>query len=728
MNLLQMSLSAGIMIIAITVVRALAINRLPKKTFLVLWGIALIRLLLPFSFPSPLSVYSLANRAGIAEPTTNFPAVNMPVLTAPQIAEYAPGNTAGAAPVPVWMVVWGMGAILCALYFVISYLNYRRGFMDSLPVENAFAAEWLAGRQLKRHIEIRQSNRIKAPLTYGFLHPVILMPKHTDWSDTQKLQYVLQHEYVHILRFDTATKILLAGALCMHWFNPLVWAMYLLANRDLELSCDESVVRSFGATIKSAYALALISMEEQKSGFIPFCNNFSKNAIEERIKAIMKMKKTSAMAVLAAFALIVAVTASFATSAAAANLPLAAIPDTDFSQAEFDQLLELRFDGYEKLTVAEYQEKVWTLTDNADSKLLLERVSQDAQLLDMRYTNDTASWLLNTLIPLTAEKWQTSAFGGYAEGTDADGRGDHAVLEYQVVLTILDATHLSVGEYEQARQGVMDGLQRLLQGKSITQLQDESGMNTIILAEIEALKSKWESSFLEIGVEYRFMPLSMDAASSSDSNNGEGEPRRYAAATQADYQSLLKLKTEDYRNQPVAAFNEALLDWANVNFERSERISGDAAGNDFQALLTDEERAFVTLTAQASGEENAVLVQSLYTGGEKKDPVLGNFYLTKEENDNTRAALANLFYQLTYHITDEKRLTVGERDYALAGVINGIQQYWDNADINTLIAMDAEKMLKELKTIAADYSTELIEISFVNDTVHFEGMTEPIKQ
>lgn len=728
MNLLQMSLSAGIMIIAITVVRALAINHLPKKTFLALWGIALIRLLLPFSFPSPLSVYSLANRAGIAEPTTNFPAGNMPAFTAPQIAEYAPGNTAGAAPVPVWMVVWGMGAILCALYFVISYLNYRRGFMDSLPAENAFAAEWLAGHQLKRHIEIRQSNRIKAPLTYGFLHPVILMPKHTDWSDTQKLQYVLQHEYVHILRFDTATKILLAGALCLHWFNPLVWAMYLLANRDLELSCDESVVRSFGAAIKSSYALALISMEEQKSGFIPFCNNFSKNAIEERIKAIMKMKKASAMAVLAAFALIAAVTVSFATSAAAADLPLAAIPDTDFSQAEYDQLLALRFDGYEKLTVAEYQEKVWTLTDTVDSKLLLERVSQDAQLLDMRYTNDMASYLLNTLIPLTAEKWQTSAFGGYAEGTDADGRGDHAVLEYQVALTILDAAHLSVGEYEQARQGVTDGLQMLLQGKSTARLQDESGMNTTILAEIEALKSKWESPFLEIGVEYRFMPLSMDAASSPDPDNGEGEPRKHAAATQADYQSLLKLKTEDYRNQPVAAFNEALLDWANVNFERSERIAIDAAGNDFQAQLTEEERAFVTLTAQASGEENAVLVQSLYTGGEKKDPVLGNFYLTKEEKDNGRAALANLFYQLTYHITDEKRLTVGERDYALAGVINDIQQYWDNTDIDTLIAMDAEKMLKELKSIAADYSTDLIEISFVNDTVHFEGMTEPIKQ
>ncbi|MDR0197594.1 MAG: M56 family metallopeptidase, partial [Oscillospiraceae bacterium] len=128
-------------------------------------------------------------------------------------------------------------------------------------------------------------------MTYGIWKPVILLPKNTDWRDEPRLRYVLAHEITHIRRFDILLKWLLAAAVCVHWFNPLVWVMYILANRDIELSCDEAVVRTFGETAKSAYALTLIGLEERKSGFSPLCNNFAKNAIEERIESIMKIKK-----------------------------------------------------------------------------------------------------------------------------------------------------------------------------------------------------------------------------------------------------------------------------------------------------------------------------------------------------------------------------------------------------------------------------------------------------
>jgi hypothetical protein len=166
---------------------------------------------------------------------------------------------------------------------------------------------------------IRQSDRISAPLTFGISHPVILMPKATDWSDETALQYILAHEYVHIRRFDTVTKLILMVTLCVHWFNPLVWVMYVLANRDLELSCDESVIRQLGENTKSAYARTLIRMEETRSGLRPLCNSFSKNAIEERIVAIMKMKKTSLAAMLTAAIVIVGVGTVFATSAQATS-------------------------------------------------------------------------------------------------------------------------------------------------------------------------------------------------------------------------------------------------------------------------------------------------------------------------------------------------------------------------------------------------------------------------
>ncbi len=156
-------------------------------------------------------------------------------------------------------------------------------------------------------------------MTYGVLHPVILMPKQTDWKNINQLRYIFSHEYVHIYRFDTIAKLIAAYALCIHWFNPLVWVMYILFNRDIELACDESVIRQFGDKSKSAYSLMLISMEAKKSGLSPLCNNFSKNAIEERITAIMNTKRTTIITLLSACLIVLVTVSLFATSAIAST-------------------------------------------------------------------------------------------------------------------------------------------------------------------------------------------------------------------------------------------------------------------------------------------------------------------------------------------------------------------------------------------------------------------------
>lgn len=175
--------------------------------------------------------------------------------------------------------------------------------------------KWLEDHKLIRSVSIRQSDRISAPLTYGIVKPIILVPQTTDWKDTTQLQYIFLHEYVHICRFDTVTKLISTFALCVHWFNPLVWIMYILYNRDMELACDESVVRLSGETSKKDYSLMLISMEAKKSGLLPFCNNFSKNAVEERITAIMKIKKTTNGLIIGSLALILMIIMLFVTSA-----------------------------------------------------------------------------------------------------------------------------------------------------------------------------------------------------------------------------------------------------------------------------------------------------------------------------------------------------------------------------------------------------------------------------
>lgn len=319
MSLLQMSFLGTVIILLIVVLRAVLINRLPKKTFLILWWIALIRLLVPFSIKSVTSIYSLLqsiysdiNPVRTAQTTTFLPIHgNMPEI-ANGLSEAMVQRTES---ISILSVIWLAGLLLCFGFFAVSYIKCYREFRFSLPVENDILEAWKEKHPLKRSLSIRQTETIAAPLSYGVIRPVILMPKNTEWKNIYQLRYVLEHEYVHIRWLDMLTKLIMIAAVCIHWFNPLVWVMYILFNRDLELSCDETVVRRFGMDIKSVYATALISMEEKKSGLTPLCNSFSKNAIEERIRAIMKIKKTSKFAVIISAVLVICVTGGFATSA-----------------------------------------------------------------------------------------------------------------------------------------------------------------------------------------------------------------------------------------------------------------------------------------------------------------------------------------------------------------------------------------------------------------------------
>lgn len=376
MSLVQMSLSAALMIVAIIILRALTIERFPKKTFLVLWWIALLRLLIPFSIPSVMSIYSwispdvpkavhqevqeitesqstsepvleipsevLQNaspqedavsavpeqtRSEVVENSTQFEMTPIPD-TDIEYVEVKPSKSFSEIFFDMLPVIWGIGIGIIAAFFGINYWRGIREFRMSLPVENEFVDEWLSSHQLRRNITIRQYDCIHTPLTYGIFRPVILLPKESLKQPPSTLNFILTHEWVHIRRFDCVTKILLTAALCIHWMNPLVWVMYLLFNRDIELSCDETVLHLLGRNKRSDYALALIDMEEQKSGFASFASGFGRNAIEERIRAIMKMKKASLITILAAVVVVVCVSILFATSAK--NNPI----DTELPSSE----------------------------------------------------------------------------------------------------------------------------------------------------------------------------------------------------------------------------------------------------------------------------------------------------------------------------------------------------------------------------------------------------------
>ena len=727
MSLEQMSFSASVLILVIILTRALAINRLPKITFLILWVVVLLRLLIPFSLSSPISLYSIISyNTMIADTTMETPGMNvLPIITPTQkqtsdITITQP--SAITSPLSIWTIIWIVGALLCAVYFVISYIRCLREFQTSIVVKNDFTADWLREHKIVRTISIRQSRRISAPLTYGIFQPVILVSHQTDWSDEKHLKYVLAHEYVHIRRFDIVTKVFLTVALCIHWFNPFVWAMYILANRDIELSCDEAVVHSFGETIKSTYAGILVSMEERKSVLTPYYNSFSKNAIEERIIAIMKIKKTSLIAVLTAIIMVAGITTVFATTAMAnSNNPLTAIPDTDFTNDEYDKLLALQFEGYEKLSVADYREKVCTIldADYPDYMELIERMYHDDQISELRYTNGTASFLNNTLIPVIAENWEKRDFGNYIKSADKAG-SDGGCLEYTITRFILDSNQLTVEQHEQSIHGFMDGIQRFWESKSETELQDEATMNKAIESEIERLKKQWETPDIQLDMTYYFMPLSVfdipqENVPGTDDIN---EERDLPAATEAEYKLLLALKTADFKNKTVSDFNYTLLEWANENHEIVERISKDVAFNDIRVNLTDDELSFVTLTFPISNTQNAVMIRNEWKGGSKEYPIV-QYELTRSEEPYV---WYNLWYQISIRIPDESKLTIGERDQYLTNVINGMQTFWNEKSIEELAAVDEKICRTQLNTLVSNNSNNLIKIEVVN--LAFEGFDE----
>lgn len=323
MNLLQMSLSGAVLIVVIVVIRAVTINRLPKNTFLVLWGIVLVRLLIPFSIPSELSVYSFIEKNSVLQNILSESQAAR-LLTLSNAATPVPSNALNPTlqndfVFTIWQIIWAAGAVLITAFFMAAYIVCSMRFKSSTAIENDFVQKWRSTHKLKRKIAVHQADRITSPLTYGLFHPTILLPKTTDWENEQQLNYIFLHECEHIRRHDLIIKLVIITALCVHWFNPLVWVMYCLMNRDIELSCDEQVIRKCGKKSRAEYARALISMEERKSSPFVIYNSFSKNATEERIVAVMKYKRLSLFSGSLAFILVLMVGFGFVTSAAASD-------------------------------------------------------------------------------------------------------------------------------------------------------------------------------------------------------------------------------------------------------------------------------------------------------------------------------------------------------------------------------------------------------------------------
>jgi len=279
-SLTQMSVSAGALILIAALLRAVFLNRLPKAAFLALWGIALFRLLVPVAVP-------LRVGSAVSEGTA-FAAS----------AAVSQGSGFGLYD------VWFAGALAAAVFFAAIYIYSCNRLRFAVLVRgNDFIDRWVAEHKLP----VMQSDRVAGPLAAGLVRARIILPLGMDMSNTQLLRHVLTHEYYHIRRFDALWKVLMVCALCIHWWNPAVWLMFVLANRDLELTCDELTLRRLGTETKAAYAYSIIGMAESRRNFTALVyNGFSKNGTVERIESIMKISKKSVASLALAFVLVAA--------------------------------------------------------------------------------------------------------------------------------------------------------------------------------------------------------------------------------------------------------------------------------------------------------------------------------------------------------------------------------------------------------------------------------------
>lgn len=293
--LLRMSLSGGILIIMIAAVRLFAVNRLPKKYFMMLWGVALLRLLVPAELPFRFGVTIPVEKA-VAD-KMKLVALNRDFLQEAAIRQGAgqAGADIGEDIMQALPWLWAAGTLALSAALIVLYLRECRRMNEAIPLEAEQACRLRAEADIPGRTKLLVSDRIVTPLVFGIVNPKIILPAFLTADGSGRLKFVLAHEAVHVRRGDNLWKIVMMIAVCIHWFNPLVWIMYVLFTRDMELSCDEKVLSRFGEGAKREYARALVGLAEKQYRFSLFAQGFGKSAIKERIEAIMKFKKATAL-------------------------------------------------------------------------------------------------------------------------------------------------------------------------------------------------------------------------------------------------------------------------------------------------------------------------------------------------------------------------------------------------------------------------------------------------
>lgn len=305
LRIVELSWQAGVLALAVMLAR-LALRRAPKWAVCLLWALVAVRLVLPFSLQSPVSLqaaqspvtavlYELPQTqeaaqktdevlsGGSAEPVTPLPPTE--VVTAQPVPAPKPVMT-----VSLLAAIWLAGVVMMLTYMLVSYLGIYRRVCTAVRLED----------------NVYRCGSWGTPFVLGLLRPRIYVPEGMDGA---ALPQVLAHERCHIRRGDHLVKPLAFLLLALHWFNPVLWAAYVLLGRDMENACDEQVLRGVDGAGRAAYSRALVAcaVRQRPAAVCPLA--FGEVAVQERVKNAMNGKKPAVWAavLLAIAAVVIAV-------------------------------------------------------------------------------------------------------------------------------------------------------------------------------------------------------------------------------------------------------------------------------------------------------------------------------------------------------------------------------------------------------------------------------------
>lgn len=310
LTILHMSVCASWLVLAVLLLR-LCLRRAPKWFSVLLWGIVAVRLVFPFSVESPLS---LLPRTEAIRPAA--------IAAQAQPAQIgAAAASASAAPAQSWLSilawVWLAGAAVLLIYTMVSTLRLQYRVREAVCLRG----------------NIYQSERIDSPFVLGTIRPKIYLPYHMDSRDQQ---HVIAHEQAHLRRGDHLWKPLGFLLLTIHWFNPVMWLSYVLLCRDIELACDENVIKNLGCEQRADYMQALVSCSVNRRKIAACPLAFGEIGVKERVKSVMNYKKPTFWIILAAIIACIVLAVCFLTDPVASKTEQPSDPVVSNTEATSD--------------------------------------------------------------------------------------------------------------------------------------------------------------------------------------------------------------------------------------------------------------------------------------------------------------------------------------------------------------------------------------------------------